>query len=589
MRFQNPLMSPTVKYGNPFELLIGNTIQEIVGNEVPFDKIKVFTLTRGDRAYDFAVPLFDAAKILGRTPHDLATFVADTFPCAQLLNIRDDSGGKFYAAFVAAVAVDGYVNLTVDRVTAMEWLQKKNLIYPVEGGKTVCIDYSSPNIAKHLAYHHIRSTMLGHALTQIHRALGARVIGINHIGDWGINQGMLLAAFEEWGDAYEEITIDHLHDLYTRFRSEVGTRPDLEERARDKFKRLVAGEENVIALWKKFRDISLAEFNAIYDQLGVRFEDTNGESTFESKTADILKTLAAKNLLKVSNGASIVEVSDPPLIVATQHETSLYATRDLVAAVERQKTWHFDQMLYVVDRGQSLHFYQLFACLKLLGYEWSARCAHIPFGVIRFSGKKAKSRDSENRILLKEVFEEAVDRIEQIIVMSHPELSNALREDTAKQIGIGAVVFAILLTPRNKDIEFSWDRAISLKGDSGPYVQYTIARCNSLLRKGGIPTNIDWRFLREDAEWDVARCLITFGQSVIQAATTNEPHILAYYLLDLAKKYSYWYTQGNENPTLRIIIDDPQLRNARLGLVDLVRHVLQRGLNLLGIEAPDMM
>ncbi len=537
---------------------------------------------------DFAIACFPAAKALGQAPPAIAArIVAEFAPTTELR---------------AAVATGPFVNFRADRDAAFRWLAAATLgdevrLTPREvgAGKTVCIDFSSPNISKHLAYHHIRSTVIGHALVKLHRALGYRTIGINHLGDWGTTHGMLMAAYKKW-PVDGALDIDALNGLYVRFREAMKDDPALEAEGRAWFKRLEDGEAEARQLWQTFRDVSWAEFEAAYRQLGIEFDEVRGESAYEADMTGVVDMLAAKGLSSQSQGALVVEIPGEknPLLLRKGDGTTLYATRDLAAALYRWNTYHFDRSLYVVDRGQGLHFKQLFAVLDMAGFEWAKRCEHVPFGLVRLGGKKTGTRTG-NVVLLKDVFAEATDGVRDKIQAATKELPAELLEPVAAMVGIGAVVFANLAPQRERDVDFDWEKVLSLSGDSGPYLQYSHARCASILRKGDASVVLDevtlvsLARLTQDAEWAVARRLLDLGDAVIRAAAACEPHVVAHYLLDLAGDFSRWYSSGNEDAALRVLCDDPETRRARLALTAMVKAALAQGLGLLGLGAPDMM
>jgi arginyl-tRNA synthetase len=538
---------------------------------------------------DFAVGCFPAAKALGQPPPAVAARIAGEFKPGPWLD--------------AAQATGPFVNFHANRAAAFAWTLEHALagtLLPraVGAGQTVCIDYSSPNISKHLAYHHIRSTVIGHALAQIHRALGYRVVGINHLGDWGTTHGMLIAAFKMWG-APTPLDVTALNDLYVRFRAAMEKDPELEAAARAWFKRLEDGDPEARQIWQRFRDVSWAEFQSVYDQLGIRFDEVRGESAYEADMPRVMAELQAKGLVSESQGALVVELAGEkiPLLLKTKDGTTLYATRDIAAAEYRWRTYGFTRCLYIVDRGQSLHFKQLFKTLALAGHDWAARCQHVPFGLVKLGGKKTGTR-SGNVVLLKEVFREASDDVRERIREHNPAIDAIVLEDTARTVGIGAVVFANLLPQRDKDVEFEWEKVLSLEGDSGPYLQYSHARCASILRKAGSAgAEVAWDpavaasmpRLTTDAEWAVARRLMQFADHVVRASESCEPHIICHYLLEVAGEFSRWYTAGNGEPSLRVLCDDPETRRARLALTAAVRAVLAQGLSLLGLGAPQAM
>lgn len=531
---------------------------------------------------DLAVGCFAIAKAQKKNPAQVAQEIAAAFtPTAEL---------------ASATAAGPFVNFRVNRAHAFRWLVDAALhgqLVPgaIGAGQTICIDYSSPNISKHLAYHHIRGTTIGHALAQIFRALGYRVVGINFLGDWGTTHGMLLAAYALWG-AEEPLDVTKLNELYVRFREAMKQQPELEQQGRMWFKRLEDGDPEARALWQRFRDVSWAEFESVYQLLGIEFDEVRGESAYEPDMPGVFEEL--RPLLTESEGAQVVELEGEktPILLKTKDGTTLYATRDVAAAKYRWETYQFTRSLYVVDRGQALHFRQLFKLLLKAGHAWATRCEHVPYGLIRLGGKKTSTRLG-NVVLMKDVFKIAQDEVRPKIVEANPTMTPELVEKTAQQVGIGAVVFANLATQREKDIDFDLDKATSLEGDSGVYLQYSHARCASIARKASeritSAEGIDFALLTHDAEWAVARKLFEFPDIVVRAADNSEPHGVCHYLLELAAEFSRWYTTGNGDPTLRVLVDDPALRRARLALTAAVQATLATGLGLLGIAAPEQM
>ena len=536
---------------------------------------------------DFAVGCFPAAKALGQAPHAIAKRVAEVFEANALLT--------------EATAAGPFVNFRADRSALYRWLfdatltdDGPELVSTATGaGKTVCIDYSSPNISKQLGYHHIRSTVIGHALVNLYRAVGYRVVGINHLGDWGTTHGMLLAAYTKWADPSAPLDIKTLNELYVRFRKEMESDDTLEPAGRAWFKKLEDGDPDARALWQRFRDVSWAEFNDVYEILGIEFEEVKGESDVVDAMQPVIDMLDAKGLTSVSEGALVVAFDDetmPPLLLRKQDGATLYATRDLAAAIYRWDAYQFERNLYVVDRGQSLHFKQLFLALGMAGFEWNQRCAHVPFGLIRLGGRKAGTR-SGGVVLLKDVLREAQERTAARIRESTEPMTDAEIADTARMVGIGAVVFANLASQRDKDVDFEWEAVLSTTGDSGPYIQYAHARCSNILRKASQSPDhtVDASALTNDAAWAIARKLADMGEIVERAADTSEPHHVSRYLLDVCALFSRWYTLGNTDRSLRVLSDDPATQQARVTLVAAVREALRRGLALLGLDAPHKM
>ncbi len=550
---------------------------------------------------DFAIGCFAIAKAKQQSPAQVAKDIAAAFQRTELLD--------------SATAAGPFVNFRANRAAAQRWLVDAALtgtLLPraLGAGQTICIDYGSPNIAKHLAYHHIRGTTIGHALAQTFRALGYRVVGINFLGDWGTTHGMLLAAWHKWGaidpgdptappfggaDRRAQVAaigVTGLNALYVKFREAVKADPALEQEGRAWFKRLESGDPDARALWEAFREVSWAEFESVYALLGIEYDEVRGESAYEPDMPRVLKELAP--LLVESEGAQVVELEGEktPILLMTKDGTTLYATRDVAAAEYRWATFHFTRSLYVVDRGQALHFRQLFKLLAKMGHEWAARCQHVPYGLVRLGGKKTATRLG-NVVLMKQVFDIAADEVRERIGTKNPELSPAQIEQTARDVGIGAVIFANLASQREKDVDFDLDKAVSIEGDSGPYLQYSHARCASLARKAGeviaSADGVDFAKLATDAEWAVARRLYEFPDAVVRAGDACEPHVIAHYLLELAADYSRWYTMGNDDASLRVLSDDPTTRRARLALAAAVQRVLREGLALLGIVAPEQM
>ena len=542
---------------------------------------------------DFAVGLFPAAKALRQAPPKLAAQVVERFQPNDHL--------------ASAQAAGPFVNFRAHRPALYRYLFEAALsgqgLVPTEtgAGKSICIDYSSPNISKHLAYHHIRSTAIGHALVNLYRAVGYRVIGINHLGDWGTTHGMLIAAYRRWG-APEPLTVDALNELYVRFRAAIKSDQALEDEARMWFKKLEDSDPEARGLWQRFRDVSWQAFEKVYDQLGIVFEEVKGESEFMGDVPAVFDMLEKKGLLAESDGAVVIPALDedtPPMLLRKKDGATLYGTRDIAAAIHRFETYGFERSLYVVDRGQALHFRQLFDALARAGLTWSERCAHIPFGLVRLGGKKTGTRTG-NVVLLKEVLAEAERRAVAVVEDNNDKSGAVMTEERvtaiARAVGIGAVVFANLISQREKDVDFEWEEILSTTGDSGPYVQYAHARCASILRKaadsqlGGQPSaSADASTLESDNEWALARKLLDFGALVHRAAHNNDPHLVSRYLLDLCAVFSRWYTAGNQDRSLRVLVDDEATRTARLTLVEVTRHVLERGLGLLGVQAPESM
>ena len=529
---------------------------------------------------DYAFPCFPLAKILRKAPQAIAAELAAAFQPTPLVKEARASGP--------------YVNFFVDRVAyshaGLGTIIEQDTRYgrSEEGeGKTVVIDYSSPNIAKPFGVGHLRSTVIGNALYRIYDHLGYRVMRINHLGDWGTQFGKLIVAFKRWGNETDLTThaIQTLYDLYVRFHSEVETQPELDDEARGWFKRLEEGDSEARAIWQRFRDLSLQEFSRIYERLGISFDSQAGESFYEPYLEPTIERIRQAGLVTVSDQALIVDLhayTMPPCLLRKKDEATLYATRDLAAAMYRHDTYGFWKMLYVVGADQRLHFQQVFKVLELMGFSWAKDCVHVDFGLIRFNDEKMGTRRG-NIIFLEDVLDRAVELAEQIVHEKNPTLPN--KREVAEAVGIGAVIFTDLSTRRVKDVNFEWEKVLTFEGETGPYLQYTHARACSVLRKANQPmrAEADCSPLTQDDEFDLVRLLTDYPAVLRRAAEHYEPFFVTDYLLTLSERFNKYYHN------YRILIDDAAVRQARLLLVKSVQTVIQSGLNVLGIKAPEEM
>jgi arginyl-tRNA synthetase len=540
---------------------------------------------------DFAMPCFPLAKERRAAPPKIAAEIA----------AKVEIGGRV----AKATAVGPYVNVLIDRARlASETLAEiaaagERFGCGTEGGgKTVVIDFSSPNVAKPLAFHHLRSTMIGNALVRLYRARGWRVVGVNHLGDWGTGFGKLLAAFELWGD--DPLKNDDpraLNDFYVKINAEMKAKPELEERSRFWFKRLEDGDATARDLWARCVAISMREFQGVYDRLGVTFDHFTGESFYEDKMPAVIAELRSKGLLEESEGALVVRIEKPddtkevpPCLIVKCDGATLYATRDLAAAEYRRATFAFDRALYVIGAEQSMHFLQLKRVLARAGHDWEAGIRHVAFGLVLMGGTKTATRTGKV-VLLMDVLDEAVEKVEGVIREKNPDLANAAT--IAKAVGVGAVVFNDLKHRRANDVEFDLEAILSFEGTTGPYVQYSHARACSILRKHGAalpPLAADAGTLLSDAsEQAIVRNLARFPDRVARAVEMDEPSEVATHLLDLCEAFHTYHTRGGRDQALRVLCDDLPTRAARLHLVDSVRRTLANGLALLGIAAPEQM
>ncbi|WKZ19718.1 MAG: arginine--tRNA ligase [Candidatus Jettenia sp. CY-1] len=529
---------------------------------------------------DYAFPCYILSKILKNPPNSVAEELSRTLhPISPVVEIR---------------AVGPYVNFFVDKaifskITLKKIHEEQDLYGSVNAGsgKTVVIDYSSPNIAKHLAVHHLRSALIGNAIYHIYKTLGYNCVGINHLGDWGTQFGQLIVAYKKWGDesARKVYTVTDLNNLYVRFHQEAAKNPALEDEAREWFKKLEAGDSEAKELWQHFKDISLKEFQKIYDMLEIYFDAFIGESFYNTMVEDTVKRIKEKGLTKISEEALIVDLEPynmPPCLLRKKDDATLYATRDIAAAEYRMKTYTFDNMVYVVGSEQKLHFKQVYKVLELMGYDWANRCVHVDFGLMKFKDGKMSTRKGKV-ILLEDLLIEAIERVRKIIEEKNPSLEN--KDAVAKEVGIGAVIFADLSTRRTKDVVFDWEAVLNFEGETGPYVQYTHARLCSILRKYSKPVtaDINYELLKEDEAFALVKNLSQFPSTILKAAEFYEPSLISNYLIDVCGSLNRFYN------THRVLSDDEELTKARILLVNSTRQVIKNGLSILGIHAPDRM
>jgi arginyl-tRNA synthetase len=435
--------------------------------------------------------------------------------------------------------------------------------------------------------------VIGNAIYNLYKTIGYKCVGINHLGDWGTQFGQLIVAFKRWGpelkgqDSIKETGLDisKLNELYVRFHKEAKDNPSLEDEARDWFRKLEGRNEEAIETWQYFKDISLSEFDRVYRKLGVRFDSYAGESFYNDMLDDTVNRIKDAGLSEISEEALIVNLEKydmPPCILRKKDDASLYATRDICAAEYRKREYNLDKLIYVVGSEQRLHFKQFFKVLELMGYEWVHDCVHVDFGLIKFKGGKMSTREGKV-ILLEDLLEESCKIAREIIEEKTSDLEN--EAEVANDVGIGAIIFSELSTKRVKDVLFDWNEILNFDGETGPYVQYTHARLCSVLRKcGGTVTNeIDYDVFKEDDELLLVKKLESFPLTIIRSAQNCEPSILSKYLLDLCSTFNRFYQHH------RILIDDTELKMARILLVDSIRQVIKNGLSILGLKAPERM
>ncbi len=555
----------------------------ILGEQVGLPKDELQDLVEvppDEKLGDYAFPCFVLSKRLRKAPEKIAEELAQKLEPTDLIK--------------EVYSMGAYVNFKVDKAKLADFVltdvfEKREAYGSDQGGqgKTIVIDFSSPNIAKPFGIGHLRSTMIGNALYHIYRRLGFTVVRINHLGDWGTQFGKVILAYKMWGDEKEFLKdpIATLYDLYVRINSEAEKDSSLEEKARGWFKRLEDGDKEAAQLWEKFRECSLEEFDRVYRMLGIEFDSYAGESFYNQFMDQTIEQIEAQGLAEMSQDALIVNLEKfglPPSLLKKKDEATLYATRDITAAIYRRNTYNFHKNLYVVGTAQKLHFQQVFKVLELMGYDWAKDCVHVDFGWIKFKQKMMSSRKG-NIVLLEDVLNKSIELALKTVEEKNPDLEN--KDKVAEDVGIGAVVFADLATRRNKDIDFDWDQVLSFDGETGPYVQYTHARLCSLMRKYGKPIkkNVGHRFLSTQEEARLIRLLEDYPRRISQAADTYEPSIICSYLIEVCSTFNRFYQKQ------RIITQDQRSTEARMLLVNGIQIVLKNGLSILGIKAPERM
>lgn len=536
---------------------------------------------------DYAFPCFRLAKTMRKAPNLIAAELAEKLQGEQL--------------FSEVSPVNAYVNMFVSREemmksTVSEVLEEKENFgrSDIGGNKKVIVEFSSPNIAKPFHIGHIRSTVIGNSLSKIYDALGYDVFKINHLGDYGTQFGKMICAYRRWGNREDVINspIKTLLGYYTKFHIEVEEHPELEDEARAIFTKLEQGSKEEVELWQWFREESLKEFQRVYDMLGIEFDSYNGESFYSDKMPRFEKELSDKGLLQESKGAQVVDLEEYKLgtaLIKKSDGSSLYITRDIAAAVYRKENYDFYKNIYVVATQQNLHFQQLFKIIELMGYDWANQCVHVPFGMVRLEEGTMSTRHGRV-VFLEDVLNGAIEKTREIIEEKNPNIENL--EEITSQVGIGAVVFNELSNNRIKDYTFKWDQILNFDGETGPYVQYTHARCASLLRKAGEdivakaqdPKNVDFALLaKSDSAYELTKLIYAFPGVVEQAGEKYEPSIITRHIIDIAQCFNKFYHDEH------IIVDDEVEKTSKIALVIATKRVIATGIGLLGMKAPERM
>lgn len=568
---------------------IAKTIKNVEAKEI-YTYIEVPKDTKNG---DYSFPCFRLAKILRKAPQEIANQIKEKL----------EQNGTTNSELIEKVDIaGGYLNFYIcSKIFTKEVLEQiNNEKFGVEAEdeknkeKNIVIDYSAPNIAKPFHIGHLRSTVIGAALYNIYKYLGYNVIGINHLGDYGTQFGKLIEGYKRWGEEYnvELDPINELTKIYIRINNACKEDEQILQACRDNFKKLEDGDTYCVEIWKKFRELSLKEFQRVYDLLGSKFDSWNGEAFYSDKMQEVVDILEKSGKLEESQGAKIVNLEEQgintPCIIVKSNGSSTYATRDLAAILYRARTYNFDKALYVTSYEQVLHFKQVFATAKYLGLDekYLKGLEHVSFGMVLLPTGKMSTREG-NIVKLEELLNESIDRAKEIIEQKNPQLEN--KEEVAKKVGIGAIIFNDLSNSRVKDEVFDWNTILNFQGETGPYIQYTYVRTKSVLEKSGVDINnilfdmVNLDNLEDSYSQNIIKLLYDFHNVLVQVTEKSEPSILSRYLIDLAKAYSVFY---NEN---RIMVDDISLKNSRVYLTYAVGKVLKIGANLLGMDMPEKM
>ena len=529
---------------------------------------------------DFAFPCFRLAKTMHKAPNIIAADIKEAIGDVDYLD-RIEVKGAYLNFFVKT---EVFVKSMIEAAISENFGGSD-----IGEGKNICLDYSSPNVAKNFHVGHLRTTIIGNSLYKIFSKLGYNAIRINHLGDWGTQFGKLIVAYKAWGskEAVEKDGISELMKLYVKFHEEADKNPELVDEARAWFARMEQGDEEALSIWQWFKDISLVEYKRTYDLLGVDFDYYLGESFYRDKCQEVVDKITEAGLLKESEGAMIVDLSEydmAPCIITKKDGSSIYATRDLAAIFYRKKTYNFCKCLYVTGQEQKLHFAQVFKVVELLGNEWAKdQLVHIPYGLVSLEGAKLSTRNG-NIIYAEDILHDAIEKSLEIITEKSPNLEN--KEEVAKMVGVGSVLFNDLYNQRIKDVSFSWDKVLNFDGETGPYVQYTHARCSSVVRlaENFDPSNeVDYSVITEPDAIFLLKEINRFPKVVLDAADKYEPSIVARFSVDVAQAFNKFYN------STRINVPEENVKNARVMLTYLTKKTLSDALELLGIQAPEAM
>lgn len=564
-----------------------NEIAQIISNNtnINCNELEGYIEIPPEDKGDYAFPCFRLAKELKKAPQAIAEELKT--------KIELSKNDVIESVEVAGGYLNFYINKNILIKNTIEEIDNQKENYgktDIGNGKTILVEYSSPNIAKPFHIGHLRNTLIGHTLYNMYKFLGYNTIGINHLGDYGTQFGKMIEGYKLWGEEYniEENPIEELTKIYVRINDLCKKDESVLEACRNNFKKLEDGDKYCVEIWNKFKELSLKEFDRIYDILGVKFDSLNGEAFYSDKMDEVVSLLEKSGKLVESEGAKIVDLEDKKMgvcMIKKSNDSTTYATRDLAAILYRARTYDFDKCLYIVAYEQNLHFKQIFEVAKLLGLDekYINGLQHIPYGMVHLKSGRMSTREG-NVIKVNDLLNEAISRVEKIIEEKNPDMEN--KYENAKKIGIGAITFCNVGTTIIKDQVFDWDTILNFSGETGPYIQYTYVRTNSIIKNlQQIPTanEIDVSRLNNKETIKIIKLIYNFQDTVIQSTSKNEPSILARYLIDLSKAYSSFYNE------YKIMADDTEDKNARIYVTYITGLVLKIGMNLLGIEMPDKM
>ncbi len=557
-------------------------IAKALGNLSEYEVMKLIEIPPGDKMGDFALPCFSFSKVLRKNP---------TIIAKELKGAMQEVQGEL--GIEKLEVVNGYLNIFMNRTKYIQyWIDKMKEpefgIVKTGPGKTICMDYSSPNIAKNFHVGHLRTTVIGNSLYRIYEKLGYKVVRINYLGDWGTQFGKLIVAYKKWSDeaTVKEKGIEELLRIYVKFNTELENNPELVDEARQWFVKMEQNNEEAIEIWKWFKEISLLEFTRVYELLGVSFDSYDGESFYRGKVPSLVEELKNKGLLKESQGANIIDLSEydmPPCLITKSDGGSIYHSRDIAAILYRKENYGFDKCLYVTGVEQSLHFKQVFKAIEVMGYDWADTLIHVPYGLVSLEGEKLSSRNG-NIIYAEDILNEAIERAYHLIEDKNPDLPN--KEEAANKVGVGAIIFHDLFNQRIKNVDFSWEDVLSFDGTTGPYVQYTYARAKSIIKKNKDVVEyerIDCNVLTEDMGYALIKALSGYEEAIEKAAERYEPSVIARYLVSVATSFNRFY---HECPILQA---EEKTKQARLILVDLAQRMILDACSLLGMSCPEEM